>query len=124
MNNRTFVDEYGDTWVTIDGIETKVGSIKQARKQLQYFDDMRKDIREKLDAEGIRDMVVEETITVDGVATTISVLPPDIAKQVHYIDEFEGTPAHPQKYAPYVPPPAPPKRKQWFERVIDRLRGR
>lgn len=82
-----FVDEYGDTWVVIDGIETKVANVAQAKILLAQQDKTRLDIRARLDEMGIRDMTERvtgnsETDYVDpetGEVEGVELLPPSIA---------------------------------------------
>jgi hypothetical protein len=82
-----FVDQYGETWVVIDGIETKVANIKQAQVLLTQQDKMRLDIRARLDEMGIRDMTEKttgnpETDYVDpetGEVEGVELLPPSMA---------------------------------------------
>ena len=83
------IDEYGEAWVVIDGIETKVPSIKQARATLARQDAVRLKIRADLDALGIRDKTEKVEITLeDGSKDTVELLPPGAAN-VLQIGNFE-----------------------------------
>jgi hypothetical protein len=71
------VDEFGEQWIMLDGVETKVPDIKMARKLLAQQDAVRIQIREDLDALGVRDRTELVEITLDdGTKTTIEMLPP------------------------------------------------
>lgn len=72
-----FIDEYGEQWMMIDGVETKVPKIKQARALLAKQDAVRVEIRKELDERGIRDRTEQVEITLeDGSKTTVELLPP------------------------------------------------
>jgi hypothetical protein len=81
------VDSCGETWIVLDGIETKVPSIKAARILLAKQDALRIDIRAELDKTGIRDQTVQESLVIDGVVqkddegnpVTVEMLPPGAA---------------------------------------------
>lgn len=71
------IDEYGEEWVVIDGIETKVPRIKAAQHLLTVQDDQRAAIRRDLDALGVRDRTEKVEITLDdGTVTEVDLLPP------------------------------------------------
>ena len=68
-------DNYGEAWVVIDGIETKVPSIAAAKELLARQDATRMQIRADLDATGIRDKTVKETIMIDGEEVEVEMVP-------------------------------------------------
>jgi hypothetical protein len=77
------VDGFGEAWVVIDGIETKVPNIKAARALLAQQDALRVKIRADLDERGIRfnpdgtDREEQVEITLeDGTKTTVGLLKP------------------------------------------------
>jgi hypothetical protein len=61
------VDEYGESWMMIDGVETKVTSRKIAEAQLVKQDKVRVEIRTELDRLGLRDNMEEIQCVIDGV---------------------------------------------------------
>lgn len=72
-----FVDEYGESWVIIDGVETKVPNVKQAKSLLKQQDVVREKIRAALDETGVRDRTEQVEITLDdGTKTTVELLAP------------------------------------------------
>lgn len=90
-----YVDSFGETWVMIDGIETKVPSLKAARALLAAQDATRVQIRADMDALGLRDLDQQEQLVVDGVPQvdadgepiTVGLLPPGDANYMQ-IGEF------------------------------------
>jgi hypothetical protein len=76
MHTQNAIDEYGEHWVTIDGIETKAPSIKAARELLVRQDALRVQIRADLDALGVRDTTERIEITLeDGTKTEVDLIP-------------------------------------------------
>jgi hypothetical protein len=70
-----FVDEYGESWIMIDGVETKVPNIKRAKALLRQQDVVREKIRAALDETGVRDRTEQVEITLDdGTKTTVELL--------------------------------------------------
>ena len=86
------VDEYGESWVVIDGVETKVPNLKAARELLDQQDATRKKIRADLDATGVRDRTEQVEITLDdGTKTTVELLPMgDSGANIMQIGGFPG----------------------------------
>lgn len=88
------VDEYGEAWVVIDGIETKCPSIAAARKLCAAQDATRVQIRADLDALGIRDRTEKVEITLeDGTKDIVELLAPgDAGANVLQIGSFPDAP--------------------------------
>jgi len=85
-----FIDEFGEEWVVIDGIETKIPSIAAAQVLLVKQDAVREEIRAYLDAHGIRDRTEKVKVTLDdGTETEIDMLPPgDAGANILQIGSF------------------------------------
>ena len=108
------IDEFGEEWMMIDGVETKLPSIKKAIAQMKLCDETRVKIRADLDAAGLRDNVVETEITLeDGTTTTVSMHKPgDVVMQ------FDATRPPSARSTVNVPPPPPlPTPTDWRSRV-------
>jgi len=89
-----FVDEYGESWVVLDGVETKVPSVKQAKSLLRQQDVVREKIRAALDESGVRDRTEQVEITLDdGTKTFVELLAPgDAGANVLQIGGFPDAP--------------------------------
>jgi len=125
------IDEFGETWVTIDGIETKVPSIAAAKVLLAKQDGVRVAIRAALDETGIRDKTITEEIMVDGEKVTVELVPPaladvfqiDLTRQ-HVPSKRDGDIIEPVAFVP------PPKLTRWqrikraAKRLLRRKKGR
>lgn len=60
------IDEYGEAWAVIDGIETKIPRIAAAKALLAKQDRVRMQIRADLDATGIRECTEQVQLTIEG----------------------------------------------------------
>lgn len=91
VSQRSF-DAYGEEWVVIDGIETKVPRLKQARALLERQDKVREEIRAELDALGLRE-TVETEMMIDGELVTVQLLPKgDTGANALQIGKFPDAP--------------------------------
>jgi len=61
-----WIDEYGEAWIMLDGIETKCPSIEAANRLCAHQDAVRVQIRADLDAVGARESLGEEPLIIDG----------------------------------------------------------
>lgn len=95
MNHLHIVDNYGERWVVIDGVDTKVANLAAAKALLTKQDAVRVQIRADLDAQGIRDKTVQQEITLeDGTKTTVEMLPPGDAGANVLQFNMDPTPAN------------------------------
>lgn len=93
------VDSYGETWIMLDGVETKVPNVRAARALLKHQDKVREQIRADMDALGLRfnpdgtDREEQVEITLDdGTKTTVGLMKPGDANylQIETFPDAEG----------------------------------
>ena len=130
-----WVDEYGDTWAIVDGIETKV-AYSNPVALIKRQDGVRVEIRKGLDELGIRDRTVKETITVDGQQVEVEMLPPGDGGANILQFNMDPTPANITKAtaqteaaeralaAASAPPPPKPSLWQRLKRAAKRFNRR
>ena len=79
-----WVDDSGDTWAIVDGVETKIAYANPVAL-MKRQDGVRVEIRKALDETGIREKTVFQEITLeDGTKAVVELLPPGDANVLQW----------------------------------------